>query len=137
MQFELSTEKESTDAKAITRMLDEFNEVHVGPYHDTPLNIFVKDNEGKLMGGLLGVTYWGWLYVDTLIVAEQYRGTGLGTQLLEAAEKEAKRRGCRGVHLDTHDFQASDFYRSHGYRQSSLMPNLPAGNNKYQLIKEL
>lgn len=137
MNFEISTDKESPENKKITEMLDSYNLSFAGPYHDTPLNIFVKDDTGKLLGGLLGITYWGWLYVDTLIIEESQRGTGLGTKILKAAEEEALRRGCRGVHLDTHDFQSRGFYEKQGYNLNSTIPNLPKGYNKYQMIKEL
>lgn len=135
MKFELSG-KDSEDSKAVSKMLDEYNFKFADKYNDTPLNIFVKDDNGKLLGGLLGITYWGWLYVDSLIIDESQRGTGLGSKILKQAEEEAVRRGCRGVHLDTHDFQAREFYESRGYGVSSSMPDLPVGYSKYQLMKE-
>ncbi len=137
MNIELSTDKECTDKEVVSEMLDQYNEKIVGPYHDKPLNLYVKDDSGNVLGGLVGVTYWGWLYVDYLVVDESQRGSGLGSKLLDRAEDEALRRGCEGVHLDSHDFQALDFYTRHGYRVNSTIENLPKGHYKYQLIKEL
>lgn len=137
MFFEYSNDKDSNDLKAVRVILDDFNREIAGPYHDKPLNIFIKDNNGVVKGGLIGVTYWNWLYVDYLAVDESLRGEGIGSELLKKAEAEAVRRGCHSVHLDTHDFQALDFYKSHGYRINSEIKNLPDGHIKYQLIKEL
>ncbi len=137
MNFELSIEKDCDVKDFVSKMLDDYNEKIVGPYNDKPLNIFFKDDSGNVLGGLVGITYWGWLYVDYLVVDESQRGSGIGSELLKRAEDEAVRRGCRGVHLDTHDFQAREFYKHQGYRVNSTIENLPEGHRKYQLIKEL
>ncbi len=137
MKIEIGTEKGCESCKELDKKLSEYNHSFAGPYNETALNLFIRDDEGELLGGLIGITYWGWLYVDTLIIDETLRGSGLGSKLLEQAETEAEKRGCRGVHLDTHDFQALEFYKSHGYRVNSEIKNLPENHSKYQLIKDL
>lgn len=137
MKFEMGTEKNCSNCDILSEKLNKFNLGFAGPYNDTALNIFVKDDDGEIIGGLIGITYWGWLYVDTLILDEDQRGSGLGSKILNMAEEEAIRRGCRGVHLDTHDFQAREFYESHGYVVNSTIENLPENHSKYQLIKHL
>ena len=53
------------------------------------------------------------------------------------AEKEAKKRGCNNAHLDTHDFQAMNFYQKNNYEICGQLDDLPKGYNKYLLKKIL
>lgn len=41
----------------------------------------------------------------------------MGKRLMQLAEEEALARGCHGVLLDTHAFQARSFYELPGYVQ--------------------
>ena len=41
-----------------------FNSDRVGDDCHAPLNIVEYDEEGNVIGGILGGTYWGWMYVD-------------------------------------------------------------------------
>ena len=128
------TEKET---ELIREALFEFNREKVGDDGHTPLNIVEYDADGNLIGGILGGTYWGWMYVDILWVHEDHRGKGIGSKLLTEAENEAKARGCHHVHLDTMSWQAPEFYKKHGYTVIGILPDIPEGNQKYLLMKEL
>ena len=117
--------------------LAQFNLEHVEDDGHTPLNLVEYDTDGKVIGGILGGTYWGWMYVDILWVAESHRRQGIGTKLLALAEKEAILRGCHHVHLDTMSWQAPEFYQKHGYTVIGILPDIPSGNQKYLLMKAL
>ena len=121
----------------VREALVQFNDAHVGKDGHTPLNLVEYDAQGNVIGGLLGGTYWGWLYVDILWVDERYRRQGIGSKLLTQAEGEAVRRGCRHVHVDTMSWQAPLFYQKHGYRVIGILPDIPKGHQKYLLQKEL
>ena len=121
----------------VRKALMQYNREHVGDDGHTPLCIVEYDEDGNIIGGILGGTYWGWMYVDILWVDEKHRRTGIGTRLLTEAEKEALRRGCHHVHLDTMSWQAPDFYTKHGYTVIGTLPDIPAGNRKYLLMKAL
>ena len=125
------------EIKYIREALYQFNNERVGEDRHTPLNIVEYDTNGNIIGGILGGTYWGWMYVDILWVHEKYRHMGIGTNLLRAAEKEAIRRGCHHVHLDTMSWQAPEFYIKHGYEVIGVLPDIPSGNQKYLLMKAL
>jgi ribosomal protein S18 acetylase RimI-like enzyme len=125
------------ETEQIRKSLFEFNTKKVGDDGHTPLNIVEYDSDGNLIGGILGGTYWGWMYVEILWVREDHRERGIGSKLLYAAEKEAKSRDCHHVHLDTMSWQAPEFYKKHGYTVIGILPDIPSGNQKYLLMKEL
>ena len=89
------------------------------------------------MGGLHGHTGLGWLYIDVLWVAEEIRGKGFGTQLVEAAEVEAGRRGCHSAYLYTYSFQQPEFYEKLGYEEFGQLNDFPDGHVKYFMKKSL
>ena len=101
-----------------------------------PLDVYVTDAGGQVVGGLLGFTLFGWLYVDTLWVDESLRGRQVGTRLLAQAEAEAARRGCGHAHLNTFSFQARGFYEKQGYRVVGQMDGYPPGGAFYFLRKD-
>jgi len=125
------------DIAAVRAGLEAFNRVHAAADNYRPLNLFVRDSQGMVAGGLLGATYWNWLYVEILWVSEPARGQGFGRRLLEMAEREAQARGCYAAHLDTLSFQALSFYELQGYRVYGVLDDLPRGYKRYFLQKAL
>ena len=125
------------EIKYIRGSLAAFNESIVGDDGHEALNIVEYDDDGNITGGILGGAYWGWMYIDVLWVHESHRKKGIGTKLLRAAESEAVRRGCHHVHVDTMSWQAPEFYKKHGYEVIGILPDIPAGNRKYMLMKSL
>lgn len=123
------------EVDSVRKALMQFNDAHVGADGHTPLNFIEYDADGAIIGGILGGTYWGYLYVDILWVREDHRHRGIGTKLLQEAEREAIRRGCHHVHLDTMSWQAPDFYKKYGYEVIGVLPDIPTGNQKYLLMK--
>ncbi len=102
----------------------------------TPLNIRVLDETGKLVGGLAGLTYWGWLVIKLLVLDEAVRGNGLGQQLIHLAHQEAIRRGCTRAQTMTYDFQALQFYVKEGYRVVGTLTDYPDDHHYYWLRKD-
>lgn len=62
--------------------------------------------------------------LEDMIVHPDHRGDGAGSRLLQAAIEFARGAGCRRITLLTdHDNSgAIRFYRSHGFRQSLMVP---------------
>lgn len=121
----------------VRQSLVNFNIEHVGEDAFTPLSLVEYDGDGNVIGGLLGGTYWGWLYVDILWVQEEYRGKGIGSALLLTAEREAVKRGCHHAHLETMSWQAPEFYKKYGYEIIGALPDIPTGHKKFLLTKSL
>lgn len=114
-----------------------YNAAHADGETPNYLVISVRDDAGKVQGGLVGATYLGWLTVQALWVADALRGTGQGKAILQAAEEEAVRRGCPRVFLETLSFQALPFYEKRGYTIHSKLADFPPGGARYALIKSL
>jgi GNAT superfamily N-acetyltransferase len=62
-------------------------------------------------------------YVDTMIVDSEYRGRGIGTQLLEQLLAFARQNGCLRVELGSgfHRIQAHQFYERRGFKGRALL----------------
>ena len=124
-------EQESVEAG-----LTAYNRLRGVPPDWRPLAVLVKDG-GRTIGGLSGWTMWGWLFVALFFVPGSERGRGLGTRMLRMAEAEARRRGCVGVWLDTHTWQARPFYERLGYTTFAELPDYPPGHSRYFVQKRL
>ena len=126
---------------AIGGGINQYNKQQAGDTHHQGLcfMLYVDDDakDGEAVGGIVGSTYWDWLYVDLLWLREDLRGQGYGHQLLTAAEDEARQRGAKNAYLDTFSFQAPDFYEQHGYRVFGTLDDFPAGHQRFFLTKAL
>ncbi len=62
------------------------------------------------------------LYIDDLVVASSLRSQGFGKQLLDFAEVEARRLGCRGLRLCTgvENEGGKRFYERSGWAPRAL-----------------
>lgn len=132
--IELSQSEEET--RFIRQKLKEFNFERVAPDRHETLNLVARSKD-RIIGGLIGDTYWNWLYISLFWVEESQRGNGLGSRILARAEEIAVQRGCRNAHLETHDFQSLEFYQKRGYVIFGQLDDLPEGHTKYYLRKSL
>jgi len=102
------------------------------------LAFFMQDADGRVVAGITG--YWnafGWLYVNSLWVDEEARGSGLGAHLMRLIEDEAVRRGCKHSYLNTMSFQAPAFYEKLGYVEFGRLDDFPRGHSRVFLKKDL
>jgi GNAT superfamily N-acetyltransferase len=115
LAMEIEDQPAEADVEILPHALEAFNE-QCWPEHQQwhPLGVFVRD-AARIVAGLAGETYAGWLFVRYLWVSGELRGHGLGSALLRAGEIRAAERGCHSAFLDTFSFQAPDFYRKLGY----------------------
>ena len=137
LRITLEPDPSRADRDAIVAGLRAHNRRNAPAPDWEPLALFLRDEHGLLHGGLLGETGWGWLHVYFLWVSEPMQRRGFGRELLRRAEEEARLRGCRGIHLDTHDFQAPAFYLALGYEVFGTLDGYPAGFQRYFLRKTI
>ena len=137
LKLEIAGKPDARDVRAVREAIYAYNRSKAGDQQYEPLTIFLRDSRGRLVGGLLGSTYWRWLTMDFLWVAEDLRGRGHGRQLLMAAEREALRRGCKHACLDTFSFQSKGFYERLGYVAFGALDDFPGEHGRYFLRKTL
>jgi GNAT superfamily N-acetyltransferase len=100
---------------------------------DESHTLFVAENTS---GNVIGYAAVHWLpylmlkapegYVSELFVAESERGKGIGSQLLEVAKDEAKRRGCSRLSLLSIKHRESyklGFYKKRGWTERKEASN--------------
>ena len=121
----------------IVSELDRFNEQRTGVAHSTPLDVLLLDATDAVIGGLVGRTSLGVLFVDYFYVPPSLRGQGHGRRALAAAEAEAVRRGCREALLFTMQIQAPGFYERCGYEIFGRVECDPPGNARVFMRKAL
>ena len=61
-------------------------------------------------------------HLETIIVAPQARGKGLGSRLLERAEQRAIALGAKSLtlHVFSNNIRARSLYKKHGYDEELL-----------------
>lgn len=125
------------DANVVIQGLIDFNAAHSGGAAPCELLVTLRDADGKVVGGMSGDTWVGWLQVHAVWLADELRARGTGRALMLAAEREAMRRGCTQAFVETLSFQALGFYEKLGYTVFSRLDGFPPGGARYALRKVL
>lgn len=123
---------------AIRDGLSAYNFEKAGYRDQRPLAVIVADPDtGAAVGGLIGRTSMGLLYIDRFFVPENLRQQGLGSRILEVAETEGQRRGCSRAILSTLAFQAPGFYLRQGWQVLGRIDCDPPGQTRFYMTKRL
>lgn len=136
-KFEIQISNDTADHDAVLNALLAFNATQVGASGKTELTFQIKDSSGKLIAGANGFTHWNYFFLAHLWVSDQLRGKGVGRQLMERIEAEAKARNCDHLWLDTFSFQAAGFYEKLGYNRFGTLDNYPTGSQRHFYSKRL
>jgi GNAT superfamily N-acetyltransferase len=131
----VTSEPDPADVFYLEDRLGEFNAMASGSDDGRWLAIFVRDEERRIVAGICGNTWGGCAEIRQFWVDEPRRNQGWGTKLLEAAEQEARRRGCRQMILMTHSFQAPAIYARRGFEVVAEVPDHPIGHRNLLLRK--
>lgn len=130
-------EPDPADLEAVRQGLYAFNMRTLNDWRFLDIAIFLRDADDSVQGGILGGVWGGWFHIEILWIADAYRHSGYGDQLIRAAEAEARAFGSTSAYVETFSFQARPFYERHGYRVVGALDDYPPGQTYYFLSKSL
>ena len=136
MKLELDNNK-SERTHELANLIRAYNRANREPSKSEPLNIYLEDEEGNLVAGMVAETFGNWLEIEYLYVSEDLRRQGIGSKILKMAENESRNRGCKYSFVDTFNFQAPKFYEKHGYKEVFALKKYPYIGERYYYTKEL
>jgi len=123
---------------AIGEGLAAYNVQHADVDDRRDLAVLLRDTRtGEILGGILGRTSLGLLFIDLVFIPEAMRRHGLGSRMLQMAEEEGRTRGCVNAFLYTISFQAPEFYAKHGWHEFGRVECHPAGTSRVFMTKGL
>ena len=125
------------DKDAIFEQLLKYNLSHIEDKSPQDIGIYLEDDNGNKVAGLIGDTHGNWLEIEYLWVNDDLRGQNIGTELMQKAESIAKSRGCKYAFLNTFSFQAPDFYNKLGYKEEFVLNEYPRTGKRHYYTKQL
>jgi len=137
MQPEITDNVTAQDLDEVRLGLNAYNSKFFDVDVIRSIGVFIRDEQGRKLAGLTGSTTGSWLRIDMLWVSETLRGQGAGSKLMQAAEQEARDRGCRYAQVDTTSFQARPFYEKRGYTLRLTLADYVDHHQRHYLTKHL
>ncbi len=126
------------DAAAISSGLADYNELQTGYRDWRKLAVLLRDPEtGATLGGMIGRTSYGLLFIDLVYLPETLRGQDIGSRLLAMMEQEGIARGCKSAFLLTITYQAPGFYERNGWTEFGRIACDPPGTARVFMTKTL
>ncbi|MCS2170915.1 GNAT family N-acetyltransferase [Scandinavium sp. TWS1a] len=138
MQIEVTEKVTQQDQDALFTGLRAYNSQFIDTRDWFELGVYARDENGIMLGGLIGKRKGDWLCIDYLWVSDAARGKGLGSELIRGAENRIREWGCSHMLVDTASFQALPFYQKCGFTLHSSIKDFPhQGMQRHYLTKAL
>jgi len=125
------------DVAVLERGLFAFEEARLGAPEHAHFAVFARNGAGQIEGGADGHIMWRRLFIKTLWITEARRGAGLGRELMQVVEDEARQRGCRSIWLTALGEPAAGFYRKLAYVEIGVLDDYVGGQSLFTLHKIL
>ncbi|MCL1058465.1 GNAT family N-acetyltransferase [Shewanella gelidimarina] len=136
MKIEVIDKEDTTVFNTLIDGLKQHKYEHMGPEETAPLSVIARDEDDNIIGGVSGRSIYRNFLIEVVWVSKETRGTGLGHQLMQQAEIEAKKRGCLMAQLDTLSFQAPVFYEKLGFKIVGTVPEFAGSPARYFMLKQ-
>ncbi|MCB6185214.1 GNAT family N-acetyltransferase [Leeia sp. TBRC 13508] len=136
MSWLISNKEDPNSIRMISQGVTEYGRQFSTDGNAEPLNISLF-LDSILIAGAIARTEYQRLFVSYLWVDTDWRGTGLGKQILERLEEEAKLRGCKDALIETLLDPIANFYEKQGYRPWVTIPNYVGNFTRHILLKHL
>jgi ribosomal protein S18 acetylase RimI-like enzyme len=135
--IELDEQPQEKDLQYLLYSIRKFNLEVTG--HDRPRTVacFIRDQQGRIIGGAQGDLWGTSMHIGGLWVAENERGKGLGSDLMKTLENHAASKGHLLAYVETTSFQALPFYEGLGYEIFGTLPGIAKDCTLYFLRKDL
>jgi len=134
----LTDQPTEADETVIQSGLADYNAQKTGYRDWRPLAALLCDpSTGHTLGGMIGRTSYGLLFIDLVYLPETLRGQDIGGRLLRMMEQEGAKRGCRSAFLFTITYQAPGFYERHGWIEFGRIACDPPGTARIFMTKTL
>ncbi|HEY1710811.1 MAG TPA: GNAT family N-acetyltransferase [Rhizomicrobium sp.] len=137
MKLALERDDDDEVLKALMAGMKAFNAAAVPDLASHKIVAAVRDDGGKVVGGVIGRLAGDSVYMEVVYNDENVRGTGLGTRAMHLVEAEAKRLGASEAWLYTMSFQAKPFYEKLGYSQFGKLNWLDGKHKRHFMRKDL
>jgi hypothetical protein len=82
-----------THAQFVRDHLDIYNVGVTGLSAWYPVHLYVKNERGEILGGLIGTIWGGWLHISYLWIDEVVRGRRWATKLMDTRQKPMRASG--------------------------------------------
>lgn len=140
--------KAQTEVIVVTEKIDKYNyillnqierfnrENNIYPMEERNI-MFVALDDDKFVGGVHGSITEDSMYIGWLVVDEEYKGNGIGRNLMRKIEEKAKELNVYSINLGTVEFQAVKFYDKLGYKIVFVKENDPRGYKSYSMVKKI
>ena len=137
LTLELDEHPRPEDFRFILDAVRGFNRAQTGNESPRPVACFLRDETGRIFGGVQGSLWGRSMHIDALWVDGSQRGRGCGSQLMKAIEEYAAANDRPLVYLETASFQALPFYQGLGYEVFGELPEISKGETLFFLKKDL
>ena len=125
------------DADVIENGIRTYSEAYEPEYESVDFYKKLVDKDGRFIAGVMAdVDKGGNGFVDALFVEEPLRRQGLGTFIMQEAEKLAKENGASMILTNAGDWNV-EFFKKNGYLLRGELKDVPKGHNCYELYKEI
>lgn len=137
LTLELDEDPNAENLRTVVDGVRAFNKSIIGHGPPRPVASFLRDEEGRIVGGAHGELWGRSVHIAAMWVDESQRGKGQGSALLTAVEDYAAANGCTVAFVETTSFQARPFYENLGYRVFGELEGIGEGVTLFFLRKDL